>query len=1614
MDNNELDKILKEKLNGKLQASKEVEEKVKQTIQNEQAKRKYSNEAIFKKYEEQEDKKKSKFGSKLLKLTSIAAMVVIIFTAGILLNNINENGDTTTVTIKSIEPTKLESGILANDSEFIITVEEEDSSKQAVMNSIYVDPPLDYTIEKTGKSEYKLTFNQNIPDNIILKLQYVKNQITENSWAYQTSNKLSITETFPATGETTVSINSVIEIVFSYASVENLEDYVEITPSTEGTWEHSGKVWKFTPSEGLEENTEYTVKINQGIRAEDQTLEENYIFKFATYQEDEISYYYSRSTSVDGIYTYQYGEAIKLYYEYYNSQDINEISKIEISKFETVEQFIDYLTNENYDNAVLQGEVEFDNIERENNYYLQLSQSLSNGYYVASIQNSNGRELFNCPIQINDLDVYAMESERDVLVWVADDGNLANNINVEYQGETQKTNNQGIAIFEDIEEEETVKYMKVGNTENEQLVVGVYNYDKDNYPNAYLYTDRLLYKNTDTINIWGFVPMKFFYGDVDDEFYIELNNEGKQKIEVGEDGNLNYTIELENHIDEDYVDISLYYKDTIIASRVVQIQNYELQNYTYEADLDRNYAYFGETFEFDVKVNHITGLTVANKTVKISYNGTEYREVTDENGIAHFSIQIENIDSSYENTTGFYYRDIYIYNGETEEYTGDEDVINLYVLSRNTYTDIQRTSSNIFDITLYKLFENKSINVSGDEIEEIFDGTYNTDVTINLIEGTTTRYISGYEYDEYTKENVPIYDWDYSEDIIEISQISTENGKFEFDISSLEFKESTDDESYYYQLEFVYQDGNGQEVRDRASIYYYEEYQTSGLGYIGFDIGDNYDNIPENVDFNYYIMYRYLMKKDTDTFSIGDTVNLKLAESTDDGIKEIQNEGMILRIVFQEDISSVDLIEDDNFDYTFTEDDFPGCKIATAYYINGNFYRMPTYYFDFEEEDRTVDIEITADKEEYSPGDEVTLTIKTTNNGNPIKSFVNISVVNEAVFELVDEDGWQDTTLIETIYDNKSYPVYTYSSYFDEIVGGFEGGGSDGSDARSNFGDTAYFETVYTNSKGIATVTFTLPDNVTTYRVTVQSANEDCYLGENTIDITSTLDFFIQSTEPRKVKTTDDLVLNATSIAEESYDVEFEFTIEELDRTLTATAKTNSLATVNFGKLEAGNYHILISGKYGDSTDAIEYEVEVVDSAQEVKDKKTVNISEDTEIHPTKNPIVLEIYNKNMEQYIKFIDFIEDTASSRLDTRIAYNEVQNIKNKYYGTDNSAEYIDLTDYIDDGYFRNLRNGSNDLVLTALIKYFATDYCEDIDVTLSDDMNLFEYYLYASASNEPVLLDLQYLKEAEDDLDNYNKLLLTLSFEFVGDFQNARDLYDTISLSSEEKEEYGSIIALIDTFINKDNAIDEINEIIENNPSDEYVRFAILSFFENNSVDIENEETVTITSQNLNETITLNGMEIKTYTIYNEDLDTINFETSSQDLMISYYYQSSLEDVEDEYVSEDISIQLYGELEKGNIVTLTIDFDDYSEGYVRIALPNSLRLANNYYTWNIESPQYYLSSNNIDYVVFYKTEDCMTMEISLLVTLEGEYSFENVVFYQDGIYHISNSLDFTVTE
>ena len=1616
MDNNELDKIIKEKLKDKIKPSKELELKIIQKIEEEKHKKKtYANNNLISQNNNATSFKNSKYNkmkkfNNMAKLLSIAVVFLIVFTIGMNLNNnpfIGNEPEANLISIKAIEPTKLESGTIAKDSEFTIFVEGDNVSAEAVQKSVYVEPALDYTIEKTlNKNEFKLKFKQNIPDNTVLKLQYIKDQITQDSWAYQTSNKFSVTSTYPDNKDENATPNTIIDVEFSYATVKDLEKYVKIYPTVKGNWKHLGRIWRFIPSTMLEKGKKYTVVISKNLKAENQNLDDDYKFEFSVEEHDSETAY-SVNNSMDGIITAKTNEFVNI--PYYANKDNIQFGKVEIAKFVGIEDFIEYVDTANYSKAVKQGDYELENNINEYHSNLTFKQSLTKGYYVAKVKSSSGKELFHCPIQITDISAYAMETERDVLVWVAQDNNLAVNVNVEYNGETVKTDKQGIAKFENIlDGSKKIKYAKVGG----ELVIGVFNYSFENYPRAYIYTDRPLYKNTDTINIWGFVPKDFFYDKLEDEFYIELDEENKQKVSLQSDGTFTYKIDLKNHIDTEYSSVSLYYKDTVIGFKNISIKNYELQNYTYEVICNKNYGFIGDKINFDVKVNHITGLLVPNKNVVAIYEDKTYRAKTGEDGVAHFSITLRGENSKDSSPT---YQEISIHNGDNVEYTEAETFFGARLLSKDVYVQEDYSTEKKYKATIYKLDTNKNVNPQYN-LEELYNGTYETNVEVNLIEEVVTRVQNGEVYNEYTKQMEPHYDRTQDENKMILETIKSKNGVIEFDCSKINKKKNTETKSYSYHLEFIFKDMKGRIVRERAGLYD-DWYNIEQFGYhvqlmADENSYDRLDEISTNFSNEDYYTYRYLWDFDIGyptKFTNGKKIEFKLQEATNTGRKDIDNRGKVLNIFFKENISEIEVLSNNNFTREFTDKDFPGIKMTSAYFIDGKFYRMPDRYFDIDEDSKKVDVEISSDKEIYKPGEEVTLTIKTTKGGKAVKSKVNVSVVNEAVFE-IEEDN---TNILETIYTDKALAVYTYSSYYDVIsaLSGGEGGG-DG-ELRGNFADTAHFETVNTDNSGIAKIRFKLPDNVTTYRVTAHSANKDLDVGVGTKKITSKLDFFVQSVEPRGVKNDDDLVLNATAIADINYDVDYEFTIKEINKTITAKGKTNSLVTANFGKLPLGTYTAIIKGKYGDKVDAIEYKVNITKASQEVKTKTTMDITSNVSIKPTKNPIVLEIYNKNMEKYVKYIDFVERTVTERLDTQIAYNKIQDVKNKYYATSdvNSINRVNMDIYTGkEKGLKNLRSGKDDLVLTALVTYYAREYGVNAMIgELGKNDNIFEYYLLLSAKQEPVLQDLIYLKE-EKDISNYNKLLVALSFEFLGDYKNAKELYSEIDLSNEEAKQYKSIIAIIETFINKKDAVKKIEDLIKNSPADEYLRFAILSFFQNNSEEIGNEEIVLVKMNGKQKSVSVNGIQIQRLIINNEELANISFETDSNNLMVSYYYQTSLEEILDKNIAKDIKISLNGKKQVGSTVNLKVEFSGDYEGEVRVALPNSLRLSKVEKEFN-EDNKYYIQNNRIDYITIYKTKKCKTINLPLIVTNPGKYKFENIVCKVEGNYHISNSISFT---
>ncbi len=1025
MDNNELDKILKDKLKETIKPSKEIEKKIAQKIEEQK-------KSSFEKVNNYPNKKPYK---RVAQILSFAAVFVLIFTLGIFYNGNGNNPiipnntkqSNEVVKIKAIQPTKLESGIVAKDSDFIITVEEENSSVDGVRKSLYVEPALEYEITKTGNRDYKLKFKQNIPDNIILKLQYVKNQITEDSWAYQTNKDLSVVKTFPSNETYSVNKNTVIEIYFSYANVENFEDNVSITPKVDGKWEHNGKMWRFTPSKPLKDDQKYVVFIDKNIKADGKTMVKDYKFIFMV--GENYNYYYHNPLSEDEINTFAENEQIRIYYN--KNSEKSDIKKVIMRKFQDADVFIEYLKNEDYSKSSILGEMDFQDKNLDADNFIELKKSLSEGYYVACIQSKNGTELFNAPIQVNNIQSYALETERNIMIWVANEGKIAEGIDVSYLGKTVKTNNDGIAKFES-DGTTNMKYAKVGNGTN-KLVIGFNNFTHDSYPNSFVYTDRKLYKNNDTINVWGFVPRNLFYDEIDeDEFYISIGGTKKERVSIDKYGSFQYKYDL-NNFNSDYSSVELYYKDIQIGYRSIRIENYELQNYEYEIISNKNYAYIGEKIELDVKVKHITGILVPGKSVVAEYEGKKVRTFTDDKGIAH--ITFDATEGSLNGESGLEEQTISVYNGDLEEYTNSEEDMRVYVYDKDVYTEKkepQKADETIYNITLYKISNNKNDKINS--INELYDGTYDTDVDIFVEEEANERFIKGYTYNEYTKQNEPIYDWNRNTNVKKINTVKTNNGIFTLDRNSIEMQKNSDEKWFSYRVIFEYNDRKGKKVRDY--LYMYNPFvEQRKVGY--WDETDYYNSR--------YCTYRYFFDaeeydSENRKINVGDNIKLKLKESTASGEKEIQNQGKILRIIYGKDIQKFDIIENNNFDYVFSEKDGTGIKITGAYLLNGKFYRMPAKYFDFDENSKKIDIEILPDKNEYKPGDKVTLNIKTTNNENPIKAIVNISVANEALF-ILEED---DSTLLDYIYESENYPGYTYSSHLDEMENNEPGKGGGG------------------------------------------------------------------------------------------------------------------------------------------------------------------------------------------------------------------------------------------------------------------------------------------------------------------------------------------------------------------------------------------------------------------------------------------------------------------------------------------------------------------------------------------------------------------------------------------
>lgn len=176
-------------------------------------------------------------------------------------------------------------------------------------------------------------------------------------------------------------------------------------------------------------------------------------------------------------------------------------------------------------------------------------------------------------------------------------------------------------------------------------------------------------------------------------------------------------------------------------------------------------------------------------------------------------------------------------------------------------------------------------------------------------------------------------------------------------------------------------------------------------------------------------------------------------------------------------------------------------------------------------------VTITADQQAYRPRTPATFQIHVTDKaGAPVAAELSVALVDEAIYQLS-----ADLTppLADTFYGARPHLVTTYDAMapirsFGGGRGGGGGGGFDRTNPRRDFPDTAaWLPAITTNATGQATVTLTLPDSLTSWRLVAKAVTAATQVGEATQQVVTSQPISLQPLLPAALTVGDTTVLSA-------------------------------------------------------------------------------------------------------------------------------------------------------------------------------------------------------------------------------------------------------------------------------------------------------------------------------------------------------------------------------------------------------------------------------------------------------------------------------------------------------
>ena len=993
----------------------------------------------------------------------------------------------------------------------------------------------------------------------------------EVTWAFQTTVKFEIKSTLPQNQSTYVPVRTGIEIEFSLGETLDIADHFAIRPKTKGEFAHRGSTVIFIPESPLEYGQFYTVTVGSGIAlpGTNEAIGSDCVFSFETEPDpaksnseswDSMIHFYSHYAEFPSFAApeaqfwlgYDREKArpsidMNVYRMDDRAEAIAAVNRLAgrpyWASISMLDRFVDTDSLTNVHSSHFAGNQE----DPWAGDTFTLPDNLPPGFYVldASIYgfaHSKNQMI----IQITDLAVQVVADEGKALIWVNDmtTGLPAEGANI-FDPTAQKSYtvpSHGIAVIERALSEN--EYFVIDAKDGKESVVFInsagyqpfyrgWGWDgwgwwspwagsdaNSRYWTA-LQLDRTLFLRSDTLSLWGFVQNRRSREDIShvtavltEQSWWRWDSSGRdtlhrQNIPV-KGGAYSGEIRLPN-LDPGSYELAVYHCDILLNSVYFTIMDYVKPPYKLTVSSDISAIFAGEEVKFAAKTEFFEGTPVPDLDISYSFWGWNLKtpeagqkktnlegvlEIpatpTAELGTAENRVQGESSLQFYATATLPEIGDVYT-SADVRVFINDIDV----------RPEASRTgkeaklSVDVNTITLERI-NNKTAQHWGDYLDKPVEGQK---ISVEIVEIWWESIQTGQKYDHVTRQSVPWYRYERREGVLERFELATGkdgSAKKDFQVPD------TDKRSYVARL--TTKDKSGRTIMHDA--------------YIGRDYSSFFEVAGEE--------YPFLYGAKAEGYDVGDAVELTVMRGTEPVTK-----GNFLFLVVQDGILSYHTGKN-TLEFVFGAQHVPNAQVF-AYHFNGHTYHTDGYMaqrLHYNTKDLVLNLDISASRDKYRPGETASLAITATDAaGNPKAANVNIALVDEALFALMDYTVDTHAMLYRIVGDGLKISMATHKTFTSDgisyavepesdsirayrassLPAPATGSGGD-TRIRERFEDTAVFASVCTDERGEAVFDFRLPDNITSWRITASALSEDLYAGNAISNLRVTQPMFLHYT----------------------------------------------------------------------------------------------------------------------------------------------------------------------------------------------------------------------------------------------------------------------------------------------------------------------------------------------------------------------------------------------------------------------------------------------------------------------------------------------------------------------